>query len=65
MVVWLDRLARSVSRLLALIKQLEAAGAHFRDPIDTTTPQGKAWHVPRQMLGAVAQLLNVEMQQLA
>jgi DNA invertase Pin-like site-specific DNA recombinase len=42
-VVRLDRLARSVSHLLAVIEQLEAGGAHFRslrDPIDTTTPQG-------------------------
>jgi DNA invertase Pin-like site-specific DNA recombinase len=40
-VVRLDHLARSVSHLLAVIEQLEAAGAHFRslrDPIDTTTP---------------------------
>ena len=29
-VVRLDRLARSVSHLLAVIEQLEAAGAHFR-----------------------------------
>src|SRR5262245_58546716 len=38
MVVRLDRLARSVSHLLAVIEQLEARGAHFRslrDPIDT------------------------------
>src|ERR1700730_14395123 len=42
-VVRLDRLARSVSHLLAVIEQLEAHGAHFRslrDPIDTSTPQG-------------------------
>jgi hypothetical protein len=41
-VVRLDRLARSVSHLLAVIEQLEAAGAHFRslrDPIDTSTPK--------------------------
>ena len=40
-VVRLDRLARSVAHLLAVIEQLEARGAHFhslRDPIDTTTP---------------------------
>jgi DNA invertase Pin-like site-specific DNA recombinase len=40
-VVRLDRLARSVSHLLAVIEQLEEAGAHFRslhDPIDTSTP---------------------------
>lgn len=43
-VVRLDRLARSVAHLLAVIEQLEARGAHFRslrDPIDTTTPQGR------------------------
>ena len=55
-VVRLDRLARSVSHLLAVIEQLEAAGAHFRslrDPIDTSTPQGM---FSLQVLGAVAQL---------
>ena len=55
-VVRLDRLARSVSHLLAVIDQLEAAGAHFRslrDPIDTSTPQGM---FSLQVLGAVAQL---------
>src|SRR5665647_2505378 len=54
-VVRLDRLARSVSHLLAVIEQLEASGAHFRslrDPIDTTTPQGM---FSLQVLGAVAQ----------
>ena len=55
-VVRLDRLARSVGHLLAVIEQLEARGAHFRslrDPIDTTTPQGM---FSLQVLGAVAQL---------
>ncbi|MBW4092376.1 MAG: recombinase family protein [Proteobacteria bacterium] len=55
-VVRLDRLARSVSHLLAVIEQLEANAAHFRslrDPIDTTTPQGM---FSLQVLGAVAQL---------
>ncbi|ASC07348.1 recombinase family protein [Acetobacter pasteurianus] len=55
-VVRLDRLARSVSHLLAVIEQLDYAGAHFRsldDPIDTTTPQGM---FSLQVLGAVAQL---------
>ena len=55
-VVRLDRLARSVSHLLAVIEQLEASGAHFRslhDPIDTSTPQGI---FSLQVLGAVAQL---------
>ena len=55
-VVRLDRLARSVSHLLAVIEQLEGKGAYFRslrDPIDTTTPQGM---FSLQVLGAVAQL---------
>src|SRR3954454_22417277 len=55
-VVRLDRLARSVSHLLAVIEQLEASGAHFRslrDPIDTSTAQGM---FSLQVLGAVAQL---------
>jgi DNA invertase Pin-like site-specific DNA recombinase len=55
-VVRLDRLARSVSHLLAVIEQLEGKEAHFRslrDPIDTTTPQGM---FSLQVLGAVAQL---------
>ena len=55
-VVRLDRLARSVSHLLAVIERLEAGGAYFRslrDPIDTTTPQGM---FSLQVLGAVAQL---------
>ncbi len=56
MAVRLDRLARLVSHLRAVIEQLEAAGAHFRslhDPIDTTTPQGM---FSLQVLGAVAPL---------
>ena len=55
-VVRLDRLARSVSHLLAVIEDLETRGAHFRslrDPIDTSTPQGM---LSLQVLGAVAQL---------
>jgi DNA invertase Pin-like site-specific DNA recombinase len=55
-VVRLDRLARSVSHLLAVIEQLGTVGAHFRslrDPIDTSTPQGM---FSLQVLGAVAQL---------
>lgn len=42
-VVRLDRLARSVSHLLQVIRDLEHRGVHFRsiqDPIDTSTPQG-------------------------
>jgi DNA invertase Pin-like site-specific DNA recombinase len=55
-VVRLDRPARLVSHLLAVIERLEAVGAHFRslrDPIDTSTPQGM---FSLQVLGAVAQL---------
>lgn len=55
-VVRLDRLARSVSHLLAVIEELTERGAHFRslhDPIDTSTPQGM---FSLQVLGAVAQL---------
>jgi DNA invertase Pin-like site-specific DNA recombinase len=55
-VVRLDRLARSVSHLLAVIEDLDARRAHFRslrDPIDTSTPQGM---FSLQVLGAVAQL---------
>jgi len=55
-VVRLDRLARSVSHLLAVIEDLTDRGAHFRslhDPIDTSTPQGM---FSLQVLGAVAQL---------
>ena len=37
-VVRLDRLARSVSHLLAVIEQLEAAGAHFRSCATRLTP---------------------------
>lgn len=54
-VVRLDRLARSVSHLLAVIGELALRNAHFRslrDPIDTTTPQGM---FSLQVLGAVAQ----------
>ena len=56
MVVRLDRLARSVGHLLAVIEPLETAGAHFRgmrDPIDTTAPQGM---ISLQVLDAVPQL---------
>ena len=52
-VVRLDRLARSVSHLLAVIEQLEAKGAHFRslrDPIDTTTPQGAIAQLERALI---------------
>lgn len=52
----IDRLARSLSHLLDVIEGLEARGAHFkslRDPIDTTTPQGR---FALQVLGAAAEL---------
>jgi len=52
----IDRLARSLSHLLEVIEGLEARGAHFkslRDPIDTSTPQGK---FALQVLGAAAEL---------
>ncbi|MGB0440065.1 MAG: recombinase family protein, partial [Paracoccaceae bacterium] len=54
-VVRIDRLARSLSHLLAIIDQLEAKGAFFRslhDPIDTASPQGK---FTLQVLGAAAE----------
>ncbi|MDZ4096722.1 MAG: recombinase family protein [Paracoccaceae bacterium] len=56
LVVRIDRLARSLSHLLDVIDLLEAKGAHFRslrDPIDTTSPQGK---FTLQVLGAAAEL---------
>lgn len=55
-VVRLDRLARSLSHLLAVIEDLEARGAYFRslsDPVDTASPQGK---FTLQVLGAAAEL---------
>lgn len=55
-VVRLDRLARSLSHLLEVIEGLEAKGAHFkslRDPVDTSSPQGK---FSLQVLGAAAEL---------
>jgi DNA invertase Pin-like site-specific DNA recombinase len=55
-VVRLDRIAQSVSHLLAVIEELQQRGVHFRsirDPIDTSSPQGK---FSLQVLGAVAQL---------
>jgi DNA invertase Pin-like site-specific DNA recombinase len=54
-VVWLDRLARSVSHLLTVIEQLGVKRAYFRslrDPIDTT-PQRM---FSLQVLSTVAQL---------
>ncbi|SDW08727.1 recombinase family protein [Roseicitreum antarcticum] len=56
LVVRIDRLARSLSHLLEVIEALEARGAFFRslrDPIDTSSPQGK---FTLQVLGAAAEL---------
>ena len=55
-VVSLDRLARSLSHLLAVIEGLQGRGAFFRslkDPVDTANPQGL---FTLQVLGAAAQL---------
>jgi len=55
-VVRIDRLARSLSHLLEVIEGLERKGAFFRslrDPIDTSSPQGK---FTLQVLGAAAEL---------
>jgi DNA invertase Pin-like site-specific DNA recombinase len=55
-VVWkLDRLARSLEHLIAIVKDLEARGVHFKsltDGFDTTTISGKMiFHV----IGAMAE----------
>ena len=52
----LDRIARSLKDLLAIIDQVEQAGAQIKsltEPLDTTTPMGA---FVLQILGAVAQL---------
>jgi len=52
----IDRLARSLVHLLEVIERVEAVGGHFkslRDPIDTSTPQGR---FALQVLGAAAEL---------
>ena len=52
----LDRVARSMSHLLAVVEGLDKRGIGFRslgDPVDTTTPQGR---FTLQILGAVAEL---------
>jgi DNA invertase Pin-like site-specific DNA recombinase len=54
-VVRIDRLARSLSHLLAIIERVRAAGGHFRslgDPIDTAGPSGM---LVLQIMGAIAQ----------
>lgn len=56
LVVWkLDRLARNMSNLLDILKEIEAAGCTFRsltESFDTATPAGK---LMMHMLGAFAQ----------
>jgi DNA invertase Pin-like site-specific DNA recombinase len=56
LVVWkLDRLSRSLSDLLAILKKLDEAGAGFRsltEAIDTTTPVGR---MLMQVLGSFAE----------
>jgi DNA invertase Pin-like site-specific DNA recombinase len=55
-VVRLDRLARSLAHLLQILEVLERKGAHFRslrDPVDTSSPQGK---FTLQVIGAAAEL---------
>ncbi|MGE0370742.1 MAG: recombinase family protein [Gammaproteobacteria bacterium] len=54
-VVRIDRLARSLSHLLAVIERVRDAGGYFRslgDPIDTTGPSGM---LVLQIMGAIAQ----------
>jgi DNA invertase Pin-like site-specific DNA recombinase len=57
LVVWkVDRVARSLKHLLALLDQLDAAGARIRslnEPLDTSTPVGMYLI---QSLGSIAQL---------
>jgi DNA invertase Pin-like site-specific DNA recombinase len=57
LVVWkVDRVARSLKHLLALLDQLDAAGARIRslnEPLDTSTPLGMYLI---QSLGSIAQL---------
>lgn len=57
LVVWkLDRVARSLSDLLSILRALSDAGCAFRsltEPVDTSTPIGE---FILQVLGAVAQL---------
>ena len=54
-VVRIDRLARSLSHLLAVIERVREVGGHFRslgDPIDTAGPSGM---LVLQIMGAIAQ----------
>lgn len=51
----IDRLARSIADLSAIMAELESKGAHLKateQPIDTTTPAGRAF---LQMLGVFAE----------
>lgn len=51
----IDRLARSIADLSAIVAELESKGAHLKateQPIDTTTPAGRAF---LQMLGIFAE----------
>jgi DNA invertase Pin-like site-specific DNA recombinase len=56
-IVWkVDRLARSLSHLLAVVEDLKARGIHFRsltENFDTTTASGEAFF---QICGVMAQL---------
>jgi len=56
-IVWkIDRLARSLSHLLAIVEDLKARGIHFRsitESFDTTTPAGEAFF---HICGTMAQL---------
>jgi DNA invertase Pin-like site-specific DNA recombinase len=54
-VVRINRLARSLAHLLAMLDRLQAVGAHFRslsDPIDTANPTGR---LVIQVIGAIAE----------
>ncbi len=54
-VVRIDRLARSLAHLLAVLERVQAAGAQFRslsDPIDTGSPTGR---LVLQVIGAIAE----------
>jgi len=57
LVVWkVDRLARSLSHLLAVVEDLKTRGVHFRsltEAFDTTTASGEAFF---QICGVMAQL---------
>ena len=54
-VVRLDRLARSLAHLLAVLERLQERGAHLRslsDPVDTASPSGR---LVVQVIGAIAE----------